>query len=668
MGSGRGRSGKKSTGSSIRSSLSVASSNGSKANGGATSDFFDQVTRTNSLTDMIQNNGPGNNNSSSNNNMMVTDRKASGSTAGSSTDFANAAAAAVVATESTSLLMGNKTPVNQSLHPESSSSLSLTKPSAHEDGFVPATTSLYGKAKHWLTTKAKSLFGKAGYSEPRRSASPLFLPAPAMTTSQNSGGQVYQGEETKLSLKERLVELKWQAGASVSLILAYILQYSFNFVTVMMVGHLGTKPLGAASLANMGNMLIACCPAVGFGFALDTFCSTAFTASADKRVVGIHLQRGLVAVFAHMVFVIVIFWNMEGILNFLRQDDEIAHLTGEYMKIMVLAALPWMMFENLRRFVQAQGYMHLPTISLGAALAVHIGMTWLLVWSPWFGFGYYGAAVANVISNWAMFLGLVLGVYLTDAKQAWGGWDKSCLNGMWEFYKLAIPSIIMFSCECFAFEFMNISSSYLGTHVLAAQSILLNTALYTFQVPSGVGVTVATRVGHFIGDDKPRKASLAAQSGLTFAVILGIVNALAYFFLRDVWGYLYTTDTMVLDILTDLMPIVGLFQLWDGINTTAGGILRGLGNQEFGAYVSLLAYYTIAIPFGVYLGHYGPHWGAAGMWYATSSGIFLAALIQTVYIVFFVDWNHEVVKCMQRLELSSNHQEVEYQNETSSLL
>ncbi|KAJ1675985.1 ethionine resistance protein [Spiromyces aspiralis] len=461
-----------------------------------------------------------------------------------------------------------------------------------------------------------------------------------------------------LQMRDSLQELRIIFGSSLSMIAAYILQFSFNFITVMMVGHLGVNELGAASLANMGNMLIACCPAVGFGFALDTFCSTAFTASADKRAVGVHLQRGLVAVAVHMVFVIAIFWNMEHLLLLLRQDPAIAHLAGNYMRVMIFAAWPWMMFESIRRFIQAQGYAKVLTIVLAVALVIHIFATWLFVWSPLVGFGFYGAAVATVVSNWTMCLGAVIAIALTRTREAWGGWSWSCLSGMWEFYKLAIPSVVMFSCECFAFEFMNISSSYLGNSVLAAQSVLLNTALYTSQVPTGVGVSVATRVGNLIGDNRAARARLAARVGLLLAAALGAINAALYYSLRHVWGHLYSSDDKVLAIIASLMPVVGLFQLWDSMNIAAGGILRGLGKQVLSAYSSLCVYYTVAVPLSVYLAYFGPHWGAAGMWYAVSLAILLSALVQSGYIIFCVDWDKEVIQCLERLERTDQAQPI----------
>ncbi|KAJ1997272.1 ethionine resistance protein, partial [Coemansia thaxteri] len=83
--------------------------------------------------------------------------------------------------------------------------------------------------------------------------------------------------------------------SSIPLALSSLLQFSFQFVNILSLGHLGATELAAAALANMTLLLLISAPSVGLASALDTFCATAFTGSPDKTLVGFHLQRGLIA-------------------------------------------------------------------------------------------------------------------------------------------------------------------------------------------------------------------------------------------------------------------------------------------------------------------------------------------------------------------------------------
>ncbi|KAJ1677390.1 ethionine resistance protein, partial [Spiromyces aspiralis] len=127
-------------------------------------------------------------------------------------------------------------------------------------------------------------------------------------------------------------EAAWLATSALSMTLTYLCQDSFDFVNVLALGHLGPEALGAASLAIATNSAITLAPTTGYAGALDTFCSTAFTASSDKRAVGFHLQRGLFAVVLHYCLTFPFLWNIEWILVVARQDPEIARLCGQFMR------------------------------------------------------------------------------------------------------------------------------------------------------------------------------------------------------------------------------------------------------------------------------------------------------------------------------------------------
>ncbi|KAJ1827732.1 hypothetical protein LPJ73_008709, partial [Coemansia sp. RSA 2703] len=79
-------------------------------------------------------------------------------------------------------------------------------------------------------------------------------------------------------------ETETLVGSSIPLILAYFLQFSFNFVNILSLGHLGADELAGAALANMTLFMLVNAPSVGLASALDTFCATSFTASPDKKL------------------------------------------------------------------------------------------------------------------------------------------------------------------------------------------------------------------------------------------------------------------------------------------------------------------------------------------------------------------------------------------------
>ncbi|KAJ1814876.1 ethionine resistance protein, partial [Coemansia sp. RSA 2598] len=100
--------------------------------------------------------------------------------------------------------------------------------------------------------------------------------------------------QSRTYLQERSLEtsviLKQEAAVllktSIPVVLTYLLQYSFSFVNLLVLGHIGSSELAAAALGNMMLVVVVYSPSIGLASALDTLCSTAFTASRDKTLVG----------------------------------------------------------------------------------------------------------------------------------------------------------------------------------------------------------------------------------------------------------------------------------------------------------------------------------------------------------------------------------------------
>lgn len=70
------------------------------------------------------------------------------------------------------------------------------------------------------------------------------------------------------------------------------------------------------------------------------------------------------------------------------------------------------------------------------------------------------------------------------------------------------------------------------------------------------------------------------------------------------------------------MPLVALFQVFDGLGVVTGGILRAKGQQTVGALLNLVGYYVVGIPAGLMLAFYAGM-GIYGLW----TGLTIALVI-----------------------------------------
>jgi MATE family multidrug resistance protein len=87
---------------------------------------------------------------------------------------------------------------------------------------------------------------------------------------------------------------------------------------------------------------------------------------------------------------------------------------------------------------------------------------------------------------------------------------------------------------------------------------------------------------------------------------------------------LYTRDVEVIAVAIVLLRIAGVFQVFDGLQVVAAGILRGLGDTRAPMLICLLGYWLLGIPLSAYLG-FVAHQGPTGLWWGLVLGLGVVA-------------------------------------------
>jgi MATE family, multidrug efflux pump len=160
---------------------------------------------------------------------------------------------------------------------------------------------------------------------------------------------------------------------------------------------------------------------------------------------------------------------------------------------------------------------------------------------------------------------------------------------------------------------------------MAAHQIALNLASITFMVPLGLSSAAAVVVGHAVGRSDPGGARGAARAALACAVTFMGTTALAFTLAPGVLAGLYTADPAVLALAVLLLPLAGVFQVFDGIQVTSIGILRGLGDTRTPMIIGLLGYWVIGLPVSLWLGFHLEQ-GPVGLWWGLVLGLVIVAL------------------------------------------
>ncbi|ORX97523.1 MATE efflux family protein [Basidiobolus meristosporus CBS 931.73] len=447
-----------------------------------------------------------------------------------------------------------------------------------------------------------------------------------------------------------LVEIRTEAFIILSKALPVLISALLSGVTrygvVFSLGSLGTKELAACALGGVFEACTVISPFLGIITALETLCSQAHTASENKHVLGVYLQRAMLIQLTLLVPIAWCWAYTEQILVAMGQNPEIARLTGVFVIWSLPGVTATMLVECIKRYLNAQGIMRVSAYVSAVTAPVSLVLFYLLVIHPTTTLGFVGAPLAAGITN---LLSLALYIAYTvfiEGSQGWGGFSSEAFRGWWDFMKLGFPGMIMISSELWAFETIALCASYLGTVALAAQTIIETTLMLFIMIPVGISISASNRVGNLLGSSQPYRAALVAKTSIGLGAMIGLLNCIFLWTLRDKWGYLYNRNEEVVLFASRILPVVALFQ---PVGSVCNGVLRGLGKQKVGAFIKLCSYYLIALPLGLLLTfHCG--YGLKGLWLGLMIA-YIVCFVMELSVIIRTNWNTEVMMCLYRLAL-----------------
>lgn len=423
-------------------------------------------------------------------------------------------------------------------------------------------------------------------------------------------------------------EAKVLTKSSAPMILTFLLQYSLPVASIFTVGHIGKTELGAVSLASMTASITGYAVYQGLATSLDTLCAQAY-GSGRPHLVGLQMQRMLAFLLLITIPISIIWAFGTQILSLIVPEPETARLAGLYLRILIFGAPAYAAFESGKRYVQAQGLFNVNMYILLICAPLNAFLNWLFVWH--LGWGFVGAPIAVTITENILPIMLFLYVRFIDGYQCWGGFDRRALKNWTPMIKLALPGLIMVLAEFLAFEVLTLSSSWLGETELAAQSVLGSITGITFQIPFPMSVAASTRIANLIGATLALPAKTAAKVAVVASIIVGFGNLLLLSLLRNQIPRLFTPDPDVNALVAKLLPLCATFQVFDALAANCNGILRGLGRQEIGGYVGIVAYYAIGMPISFGTG-FGAGWGLFGLWAGPAVALGVVSAVESFFI------------------------------------
>lgn len=424
-------------------------------------------------------------------------------------------------------------------------------------------------------------------------------------------------------------DLRDMARLATPIVFINVGMQAMGVVDTLMVGRLGGNAIASVALGNFYFFNVAIF-GLGMLCVLDPVIAQAFGAGDDEGVAR-GLQRGIVMGAVIAVAVMAALMPAESVLRALGQPESIVGETAAYVRRRALGALPFFLFNVFRQTLQALGPVRPILLAVAVANVVNAFANWVFInghlGAP--ALGVPGSGYATALAMWTMTPLLLYFAWpmLRSSLMPWRS-ESMRIAPIRRMLVLGAPIGTQWFFESFAFGLTALFMGWLGTQSLAGHEIALNMAALTFMVPLGISGAAAAVVGRAIG----RGDMVSARRDAATAIICGVgfmcISAIVFIAAPQWLATRYTTEATTVAVAVMLIPLAGVFQVFDGLQAVTSGVLRGTGDTRIPAILHMVAFWGVGIPLGAYLGFRTPL-RERGFWWGLVAGLAAAALLQS---------------------------------------
>lgn len=401
------------------------------------------------------------------------------------------------------------------------------------------------------------------------------------------------------------------------------------FADSMMVGRMGEVELAAVSFAN-AIVMIGMLFVLGISFGSTPLVGTDYV-SGSHRKSATTFQNSFLLNFISAFFVCSVLLVVSLFMDRMGQEEGVCRLAVPYYRIVVVSLFPLMVFQAFKQFMEGVGDTKNAMVITIVANVINIIFNYLLIFGK-FGFpelGVNGAGWATFISRLLMPV-MFLFVF----------WKSKSLVRYFYFFRLrefrkdrllmlcgvGLPIGLQMLIEGFTFSMSAVMVGWFGADMLSGHQIAWNISSMTFMVTCGISAATTIRVSHQLGAGDFVSLRKAGFASMHLSAFFSMLMACLIVLFRYEIAELFIENSSVIEIAAELLVLVAVFQLADGLQCVSLGALRGLSDVNGPMVIATVCYILVNLPIAYVLGVVCG-FEANGVWAGFIFGLNLAAVL-----------------------------------------
>ncbi|WP_263827023.1 MATE family efflux transporter [Ruegeria aquimaris] len=416
------------------------------------------------------------------------------------------------------------------------------------------------------------------------------------------------------------------------LIGGHLAQFAIGLTDTVMLGWYGVEALAAVTLGS-SYFFVLFLMGAGFGWAVMPMVAAA-AAERDQTSIRRATRMGIWAslIFAMLAMPLLI-WS-QPILLALGQEAGIAAMAAEYLRIAGWGMIPALMVMVLKSYLAALERTQVVFWITVLAVLVNAGANYALIFGNWGApeLGITGAAIASICTQ-------IVSLVAVVAYALWVLPQHTLFRRFWRpdsemfrrVVRLGVPIALTNLAEVSLFSASAVMMGWLGAVPLAAHGIAIQLASATFMVHLGLSNAATIRAGNAYG----RRDREHMARGGKVVIAMSLMMSLATIALFLTWAeplislFIEPDDPNRPEILvigTGLLAMAALFQLVDGAQVMALGLLRGVQDTTVPMVMAAVSYWVVGIPASYVMGFVWG-WEGIGVWAGLVLGLFFAGTL-----------------------------------------
>jgi MATE family multidrug resistance protein len=416
---------------------------------------------------------------------------------------------------------------------------------------------------------------------------------------------------------------------AVPIVLVQLGMQALGVEDTMIVGHYSSAGLAGVAIGTLYSFTLG-----SFGLGLIIGLEPLFAQAVgahDEGAMARALQRGLLVVGVIGTLTLLATLPSRAVLRAAGQPEAIVDVATPYLIVAAPSGYAFLLFALVRVLLQSRGIMRPIVTAIVVGNVLNVVLSIALVFGLW-GFprmGPTGSAVATLIARFVMTSTLAIAAW--PSLRPLLVWQARSLawTPMLHVMRLGLPVGAQILLEFGVFALVGLVMGNLGPVATAGHQVALNLASLTYMVPLGIGTAGSVLVGRAIGAGRQQDARRVAVSALTCGVGFMAFSALVLLLVPGALARVYTNDPSTIAMASTLIPIAGVFQVFDGTQVVSIGVLRGSGDTRTPMLVNLVGYWFVALPLALWLGR-GLGLGPVGLWWGLVAGLVVVALVVLV--------------------------------------